>query len=418
MTEPRFTNWSGSVSCSPARWLRPVGVDELAETVAETAAHGGTVRPVGSGHSSMPLMSTEDVLVSLDDFSGVCGADVDSGRATVLPGTGLAELGAQLAVHGVALENLGDVDYQAIAGAVGTGTHGSGVRLGNLSSTVVGGELIDGRGEAVAFGEDAGGDTDDPLLRAAQVSLGALGVLTRLTLRVEPAYQLHRVNVMTHVDWVLENFDALIAAHRSVDFYWYPRSDLAQVRMLNIPGHEPDPDQPGAVPPGTVKTEETGPSYGIIPNARDLRFEEMEYMLPLDASLEAFRRVRERVKARHRARVGWRILVRTVAPDRAMISNAQRRPTMTIALLQNATLDHQAYFADMEPLLRAFGGRPHWGKKHSLRAPELRELYPEWEDFLEVRDRMDPERVFLNDHLGEIFGVETHGGRPRRQETG
>ncbi|GAA1185991.1 D-arabinono-1,4-lactone oxidase [Nesterenkonia xinjiangensis] len=381
--------------------------------ISAAAAAGESVRPVGSGHSSLPLMTTDDVLISLDQLSGVVEADAEAGIASVLPGTGLAQLGAQLAEHGLAMENLGDVDYQAIAGAIATGTHGSGATLGNLSSTLVGGQLLDGRGELVSFGVDAGAGPDDPLLRAAQVSLGALGVLTRLTLRLEPAYELHRVNVMTHVDWVLEHFEQLIAAHRSVDFYWYPRSDLAQVRMLNKPGEEPDPDLPGAVPPGRVKTDETGPSYEIIPNSRDLRFEEMEYMLPLDPSLEAFRLVRERVKDRHRHRVGWRVLVRTIAPDRAMISNAQLRPTMTIALLQNASLDHEEYFADLEPLLRAFGGRPHWGKKHSLRAPELRQLYPEWEDFLGQRERLDPERLYINDHLAQLLGLQ---GTARREQ--
>ncbi|GAB3189277.1 hypothetical protein GCM10027061_10140 [Nesterenkonia suensis] len=160
------------------------------------------------------------------------------------------------------------------------------------------------------------------------------------------------------------------------------------------------------MPPGEVKTDEIGASYEIIPNSRDLRFEETEYMLPLDPSLEAFRLVRERVKARHRGRVGWRVLVRTIAPDRALISTAQHRPTMTIALLENASLDHQEYFADLEPLRRAFGGRPHWGKKHFLAAPELGQLYPEWAEFLAHRERMDPEHVFVNEHLSAHLGLQ------------
>ncbi|GAB3189274.1 hypothetical protein GCM10027061_10130 [Nesterenkonia suensis] len=164
------------------------------------------------------MMTTDDVLVSLDRLSGLLETDGRSRTASVLPGTGLGELGSQPAEQGLAMENLGDVDYQSIAGALATGTHGSGATLGNLSSSVVGGQLVDGRGEFVDFGVDAGAGEEDPLLRAAQVSLGALGVFTRLTLRLEPAYELHRVNVMTHLDWVLEHFEHLIAAHRSVGF--------------------------------------------------------------------------------------------------------------------------------------------------------------------------------------------------------
>ncbi len=357
------------------------------------------MRPVGSGHSSTPILTTEDTLVSLDKLTGVVAADPGQSRAQVLPGTKLRVLGAELAEHGLAMENLGDVDYQAIAGALSTGTHGSGITLGNLSSTVLGGRLVNGLGEEVPFGVDAGEDADHDLLRAAQLSLGTLGILTSLTLRVEEFYQLHRQNWITHIDWVLEHFEQLVETNRSMDFYWYPRSDMAQVRMLNKPGQEPD-----LVPPGRLKTDIIGPSYEVIPNDRHLPFEEMEYMLPFDTELEAFREVRQRVKTKHRARVGWRVLVRTIAPDTAMLSNAQQRRTMTIALLQNNTLPFKEYFDDMEPLFRTFGGRPHWGKKHTLKGNELAELYPEWEEFHRIRRRMDPDGVFMNDYLRELFG--------------
>lgn len=200
---------------------------------------------------------------------------------------------------------------------------------------------------------------------------------------------------------MLENFAELVETNRSVDFYWYPRSDLAQVRMLNKPGEEP-----ALTPEGYLKKDETGPNYQIIPNARMLKFEEMEYMLPLDTDLTAFQQVRERIKAKHRHQVGWRVLVRTIAADQAMLSNAQARPTMTIALLQNTTMPFKEYFDDVQPIFWEHRGRPHWGKKHTLKAAELAELYPEWDKFRRIRRRMDPEGVFMNDHLREILGEE------------
>ena len=402
----KYTNWSGSISFTPAETEQPASEKAVQRLVRTVRRRGGRLRPVGSGHSSTPILNTEDTLVSLERMTGVVSADSARGRARVMPGSGLRDLGEQLCPQELSMENLGDVDYQSIAGAVSTGTHGSGVRLGNLSSTMIGGRLVTGEGEALPFGVEAGDDDflAEDLLRAVQVSLGSLGILSSLTLRLEPAHQLHRMNWMTHIDWVLDHFEELIEQNRSVDFYWYPRSDLAQVRTLNKPGEEPE-----MVPPGELRTDVTGPNYEVIPNDRHLKFEEMEYMLPLDTSLEAFRAVRSRVRERHRAQVGWRVLVRTIAPDQAMLSPAESRlrkgrPTMTIALLQNHTLPHEEYFGDLESLFRSYAGRPHWGKKHTLKAPQLRDLYPDWDAFQAVRQETDPDGIFMNEYLNQLFG--------------
>lgn len=403
--EVSFQNWSGSVSFTAQTRVCPRTEDEVVEVIRQAAERRFTVRPVGSGHSSTPLVATEDILLSLDELSGVVSHDVEAGLATVLPGTGLADLGEQLAERGLALENLGDVDYQAIAGAVGTGTHGTGEGLGNLSSYLVGGRLVTGTGEVVAFGADAGDSASDgtpsDLTRAAQVSLGALGVLTSLTFAVRPAHDLHRRNVITHIDWVLEHFDELARSYRHVDTYWYPRSDLAQVRVLDEPGRLDD-----LLIPGEVKTEKVGPSHEILPNHREIHFDEMEYMLPREVGLEVFGEVRDRVKTRHRSHVAWRVLLRTIAPDSAMLSNAQGRPTMTIALLHNAGLPYAEYFGDLEPVFLAAGGRPHWGKKHSQNHEQLSRMYPDWDRFRAIRQGLDPGGVFLNDYLTDLLGAE------------
>lgn len=398
-----FTNWSGSIRCTPRHRPAPRDHAEVAELVATAADRGRTVRPVGSGHSSTPIIATDDVLVSLDQLRGLVAHDTAAGRATVLPGTGLADLGAELEAVGLALENFGDVDYQAIAGAIGTATHGTGERIGNLSSTLVGGTLVTGEGHTRRFGTEATGTTtadpeDSDLLRAAQVGLGTLGILTSLTLRVVPAYELRRVNVKVRTDWVLEHFDELAATYRHVDFYWYPRSDIAQLRVLDEPAR-----MAGLELPGEVHRDRTGPSYEVLPNTQEARYEEIEYMLPREAGLAAFRHVRQRIKERHRAQVAWRVLVRTVAPDQAMLSNAQDRPTMTIALLHNAELPYQEYFGDLEPLFLGAGGRPHWGKKHTRRAAQLRRMYPDWDRFNQIRRSLDPAGVFMTDYLRELL---------------
>lgn len=414
----QFTNWSGSLTFTADERATPGSTEEVAEVVRRAAEQGRTVRPVGEGHSSTPLARTDDVLLSLDRMSGVTSTDPERGRARVLPGTRLNLLGDQLAEQGLSMENMGDVDLQAIAGAISTGTHGSGRTLGNLSQMLVGAELVTAAGDVVRLGEDAdgegagggagegGGGVDgvdgvdgDELLRCAQVSLGALGVLTSLTLRLLPAHSLTRKDWCTPLAWALDHFDEMAEQNRSFDMYWYPRSDEAQVRTLNLPDEPPELEPDGAL----THNEEVGPNHEIIPKSRDMVFDEMEYMLPYDAGLACFQEVRERIKERHRRTVAWRVLLRTVAADRSPLSNCYGRPTMTIALLHNAGLPYEEYFGDLEPVLRSYGGRPHWGKKHSLRAADLEPLLPEWDTFRRVRRALDPDGVFLNDHLRELL---------------
>jgi len=397
-----FTNWSGSVSWTPGETVEPRTADEVAAVVRRARETGRTVRPVGARHSSSPVAATDGVTVSTDGLQGLVDHDPDALTATVLPGTRLHDATDAFATLGMSMDNMGDIDLQAVAGAFATGTHGSGLRRPNLSASLVGGELVTGAGDVVRFGTDADGSApvaDDELLRAARVHLGALGVLTRLTLQLVEQHALHRRDWCTHVDWALEHYDAMARAHRSFDMYWYPRSDQAQVRTLNLPGEVPDVAPHGA----PLHDEDLGANHHVIPHHRELRFEEMEYMLPYDAGLECFREVRARIKERHRRTVAWRVLVRTVAADDGLLSTCEGRDTMTIALLHNAGLPHDEYFGDLEPVLRSYGGRPHWGKKHTATAADLRDRYPHWDAFQGVRRTLDPDGVMLNDHLRTLL---------------
>jgi FAD/FMN-containing dehydrogenase len=298
---------------------------------------------------------------------------------------------------GLAVPNTGDVDVQTIGGAIATGTHGSGRRLGNLATMLVGGRLVDGRGEVVDFSIE-----DDPaLVRAARVSLGAFGVLTRLRLALLPAFELRRREWCTSVDTCMEHLEGLLERHRGVDFYWYPRSDEVKVRIADRPEAGDAAGPPGA----RLVSDECGPIGEVLPRTRELRFEEMEYALPAEAGPACFLAVRRRVKERHRKDVAWRTLYRAVAPDDAYLSPAHCRPTVTISLHHNAGLPYEQYFDDLEPIFREHGGRPHWGKKHNLTAADLRPLYPCWEDFLRLRARHDPRGIFLSPALRDLLGV-------------
>lgn len=397
-----WRNWSGSLSFRPAEIRRPSSEQEVAEIVREARAGGRTVRPVGHGHSSMPLMATDDVLLDTRALAGVLTCDRQRGTATVGGGSALEDLGPALAERGLGLENYGDVDYQSIGGVIATGTHGTGLRLGSFSSNLLGCRIVTGEGEVVEIGP---GDGDE--LRAARVALGSLGVMTRITLRVVPALELHRREWCVRTDECLERFDELAERNRNFDFYWHPRRDEAQIRILNEPGAAPD-DLIAELPPssGGVRKEVTGPAHEVQPEDRGIRFDEMEHALPLGSVHGGFAETRRRVKAEHRRDVGWRVLCRTVAADDGLLSPFRERPSATIAHLQNATLPWADYFADMEPRMRRLGGRPHFGKKHTARAAELERSGLALGRFEAVRRRFDPDGVFLNDHLRELLGVE------------
>ena len=406
MATTAFVNWSGSLSFTPGKRAEPNDEDEVRRLVLHARESGTTLRPLGSGHSSSPLVRTDGVLLSLDRMSGVIGQDGD--RATVWAGTKLAELGEGLYDAGLAMENLGDVDYQSIAGATATGTHGTGLCFGNLSTQVAGVRLVTGTGETL----DVSAEQNPELLPAARLSLGALGVVTQVTLDVQPRYQLHRRAWCAHVDWALDHLAELQHTNRNIDFYWYPRSDLAQIRTMNRTDEPPDERTwsprrvAGSVPWAELREIQVGPTHRAIPQARDLRFEEIEYMLPSEAFAACFAEVRRRIKERHRRHAGWRVLVRSIAADDIWLSNAYGRPTTTIACLQNTTLPYEEYFQDMEAVFRQYGGRPHWGKKHWLTARELRPLYPRWDDFRAVRRRLDPDGVFLTPDLARLLEEE------------
>jgi len=393
-----WVNWSESLRFTPDLIAEPESEDELADLVRRAAAEGKTVRPVGAGHSSTSLVKTDDILVSIEKITGLVSHDTENNRATLKAGTSLHDLGPALHEVGLALENYGDVDFQALCGAVGTGTHGTGIKLGSFSSMVVGGRMISASGDTVEIDED-----DLDMLHAAQVSLGTLGFFTELTMRLVPALKLHRREWCVHIEDCLLHLDRLIEENRNFDFYWHPRRDEAQLRTLNPPGEDPEelfrelPTYEG------IRKNDEGWSYEILPQQHGIKFDEMEYMLPIEAFRDCFLEIRQRIKERHRQYVGWRVLCRTIAADDGFLSPYQGRDTMTISFLQNNTLPYKEYFEDIEHILRSYGGRPHWGKQHTLKAGDLRPLYPMWDHFAEIRERMDPDGVFLNDYLRELL---------------
>lgn len=422
-------NWSGSLVFQPQRYVLPDSEAVLATLVAETARRGQRLRVVGAAHSFTPLIETADTLVSLDAWQGIEQLDIERQQVWVRAGTRLHRLNRELAAYGLALANLGDIDHQSIAGASSTGTHGTGLGLGNLASQVVGLRLITADGQVHTL------HAEHPWLPAARVSLGALGVISAVALQVVPAYRLRLELRKALLQDVLADLPRLLAQHRHVEFFVFPGSPYVQLKLSDPSTEAISPRWKQAanefllenmafwglselsrrVPASTARVArlcgwalsdqvQVDDSWRIFANQRWTRFQEMEYALPLDAFEATLTTLLDRI-ARERVRVHFPIECRFSQGDDAWLSPAHGRDSAYIAVHQYQGMPWQAYFQLAESLFVSAQGRPHWGKHHFLGAAELSALYAHWEAFGELRAQLDPQGHFLNPHLTRLMGL-------------
>jgi L-gulonolactone oxidase len=426
-----WVNWAGDQSCRPARILRPRNREELAQAICTAATAGEKVRVAASGHSFTEAALTGGTMLRLEALSGVEDADPASGLVRVGGGTVIADLNEELAGLGLAMENLGDIDRQTIAGAISTGTHGTGARLRNISSQVEGLELVLGDGSVRHLNA-----TGDELLRAARVGVGALGAISAVTLRCVPAFTLLRVDAPHPREEVLDSFGERAEAHEHFELFTFPYSDLALVLERNRSEEPPRPRGRAAAYLNDVVLENwalealsaTGKavprlipmlsrlagrlaagsrtsdrSDRVFANERRVRFTEMEYALPREHGPEAARRVVEWVRS-NRYPVFFPIEMRVSAGDDASLSMAHGRDTAYIAVHQYRGMEWRPYFEAVEAIMDGYGGRPHWGKRHFQTAATLAKRYPAWEEFQQARDALDPARVFANEYTHRVLG--------------
>jgi FAD/FMN-containing dehydrogenase len=433
-----WSNWSASVTCSPQRIATPANEDELIALVRQAGQNGQSLRVVGSGHSFVPLCAANGWLISLDGLQGLvdgrateCLERIKAGSQrlaatdhgpltteyslaaqdsdllqTVWAGTKLYALGDPLWERGLALANMGDIDRQALAGAISTGTHGTGRSLGSLSTQVAGLRLVLATGERL----DCSPAREPEIFQAARVSLGVLGVISQVTLRCLPAYYLHERTWVTPFDQCLAELAQHVQANRHFEFFWAPELDACAMKALNpVKGDQPEVRAKAAafIPPEGrlaryVREERVDRSYRIFPSERTLKFNEIEFAIPAQHGPTCLCELRELMRRRYPT-VVWPIEYRTLATDDLWLSPAYGRETVTISLHQAAELPYQAFFGDAEAIFRNHQGRPHWGKIHTHTARELARLYPQWERFQAIRQRLDPDGRFLNDHLRRLL---------------
>jgi FAD-linked oxidoreductase len=427
-----WSNWAGDQTCTPAELVRPAGPAELAEAIAAAAAAGSRVSVAGSGHSFTETAMTEGTMIDVGALSGVIDADPGSGLVKVGAGTVLAELNEELSRLGLAMENLGDIDRQTVAGAISTGTHGTGALLGNLSTQVEAMDLVlaDGTTRELTKAGDSG------LLRAARVSIGALGAITAVTLRCVPAFNLRRVDARWPREEVFVSFQERADAHEHFELFTFPYADSALVLERNRSDGTARPRRAGAAFLNDVVLENwaleaisaggklfpraipvlsrlaawlasggetTDRSDRVFASERRVRFTEMEYGVPRENGPEAARRVIEWVRA-NRYPVFFPIEMRVTAGDDALLSPSHERDTAYIAVHQYRGMEWRPYFEAVEAIMDDYGGRPHWGKRHFQTAATLAERYPRWAEFQAARDDLDPGRVFANEYAERVLG--------------
>jgi L-gulonolactone oxidase len=427
-----WRNWAGDQSCAPAELVRPRGDEELAEAIASAVATGRKVGVVGSGHSFTEAALTGGTMVDTRLLSGVIDADRGTGLVRVRSGTVLAELNEELHRLGLAMENLGDIDRQTIAGAISTGTHGTGVELRNISSQVEALELVLADGSVREL--SAAGDPD--LLRAARVAIGSLGAISAVTLRCVPAFTLHRVDTPCPREEVLDAFQERADANDHFELFTFPYADSALVLERNRTEEPPRPrgraaaflndivlenwaleaiSAAGKAFPRAIPSlsrlaarlasggKATDRSDLIFANERRVRFTEMEYGVPREHGPEAARRVIEWVRS-NRYPVFFPIEMRVTAADDALLSPSHERDTAYIAVHQYRGMEWRPYFEAVEAIMDSYGGRPHWGKRHFQTAATLAERYPRWADFQAARNELDPGRAFTNEYAARVLG--------------
>jgi FAD/FMN-containing dehydrogenase len=395
-----WMNWAGNVRATPRIVVTPGSRAELRAAVVEAARRGETMRVAGAGHSFAPLCVTDGTLLDLSRLAGVERVDAETGAATIWAGTRIADLGEPLLAQGRALANQGDIDRQAIAGAVSTGTHGTGRKHGSFSAAVRAVELMCPDGELIAI------DAAQPeRLRAVALSLGLLGVLTRVTLATVPAYKLRERTRSVPFDDCLDGFLAEETSQRNAEFWWLPAQDRCVLKTFVETEEEPFRSEAPEALPGTVdrylKPDSVDWSWRIYPSKRTVPFAEMEYTLPLAVGPTAMREVRRLMQTQH-PDCTWAVEYRTQPGEQGLLSPTRGKESVTISLHQATHLPYDPLFRAAEALFRAHDGRPHWGKLHFLNANEIAHLYPELPAFRAIRAELDPRGMFTNDYLARL----------------
>lgn len=433
-SRPNWQNWGRTATARPVEIASPGSSQEVSDLVQRAARSGLRVKAVGSGHSFTPIAVTDGVLVRLDRLTGIIDADIQTGLVRAHAGTTLHDLNRSLWSIGLALPNLGDIDEQTIAGAISTGTHGTGAGFHGIARAVVGLRIVQADGSIV----DCDAEVEPELFRAARIGLGALGIATEVALQCVPAFLLHATEEPDSLPSIMGSLDAYLESADHVEFYWFPHTDrVLTKRNVRLPLDAPQRPlagwrawlddeflsnqvfgglnrmasrMPGIVPRMNAISSRalsarsyTAPSYSVFASSRKVRFAEMEIAVPRAGLAEALGALVAMIEASS-LRLPFPVEIRCAAADEVWLSTAYQQDTAYIAIHQYYRMPYAEYFTAFERIASRFAGRPHWGKLHSLGYASLRERVPRLDDFIAIRDRVDPGRIFANAYTEQVLG--------------
>ncbi|URN92688.1 MAG: FAD-binding protein [Candidatus Pristimantibacillus lignocellulolyticus] len=428
----KWRNWSGTVIAAPEELAYPRTIEEVASIVVKCSKEGKYIRVVGSGHSFSAVAASDQVLMSLDEMQGIVNVNRSENTATVWAGTKLKLLGELLHAKGLAQVNLGDIDVQSIAGAISTGTHGTGKRLGSISTQVIGLTVVNGLGEIIECTEES----HPQLFKALQISLGSLGIIVQVKLKLKATYLLGYESMRMQLDKCLPQMSQLAEENRHFEMYWFPYANTCQVKIMNEVNFS-TPETPirdyfnehimenslfGAMSmickamPSLTKTisrlsasnipvtTKAAYSHKIYATKRKVRFNEMEYNVPAETMEDVIRDMRKAMD-KHNFRVHFPVECRYVARDNIWLSPSYERDSAYIAIHMYRGMPYEQYFNTMEEIFLHYDGRPHWGKMHSLKGAQLQKLYKRWDDFIAIQSEMDPKRVLLSPYMQQLLHI-------------
>jgi len=432
VTRTLWHNWADTCRITPTRIATPTSTAEVVAEVRAAAAAGSRIRMVGSGHSFTDIAATDGTLLSPAALASVRSVDLAAGRATVEAGMRLCDLNETLAAHGAALTNMGDIAVQTLAGATQTGTHGTGRASASLAAQIQQLALVLADGSVVTCSRDE----DPDLFDAARAGLGAFGVVTAITMAVEPAFLLHARETPMPLGEVLERLEELRTTNDHFEFFWFPHTERTITKRNNrVPGparplsafrawlddeflsnsvfevvNRMARRLPRLIPAinqisarALTAREYVDVSYRVFTSPRRVKFVEMEYAIPVEHLPDVLHDMRA-VFASSRHRISFPVEVRFAPADDVWLSPGYGRESAYVAVHVYQGCPWQEYFADLEAIFTAAAGRPHWGKMHTRTLSYLDKVYPRLRDALEVRERVDPHRRFTNAYLDRVWG--------------
>lgn len=426
-----WRNWAGNETANPQSIVRATSEDHLAGLVARATAQGERVKVPGSGHSFTPAAVTDGRMINIGGLSGIRSVDRQHSTVTVGAGTTLSDLNTQLSDIGLAMPNLGDIAYQTVAGAISTSTHGTGALLPGLAAQVQAFRLVTADGRILNCSLDENAD----IYALGRVSVGALGVVSEYTLRVVDAFRLEATEEPMKLDYVLDNIDTFVRDNDHFEFFWIPHTKWALTKRNNRTNEplQPLPKfrgwfdktfmenyafgalcyagrlRPSLIPklatalPSSGSRTYINESYKIFASPRLVKFYEMEHSIPAHHLPDALREVVHMIDAKGYL-LNFPVEVRFTAKDDVPLSTSVDRASAYIAVHVFKGMEYQPFFRDVEDIMRKYDSRPHWGKIHHREVDELKSLYPRLNEFLSLRDVLDPSRTFSNKYTDRVFG--------------